>query len=109
MIRRGSMRKEKVEALLSATPVGMPPHADSSPLRAEELNCSLVMDLITRPLKTKLLCMAAKKGIRIVSGVEMFVAQGIAQWERWMGSRAPENAMRKAVLAKLQAEEKRWR
>jgi len=109
MIRRGSLRKEKFDALLNATPVGMPPHADSSPLRAEELNCSLVMDLITRPLKTKLLCMAAKKGIRIVSGVEMFVAQGIAQWERWMGSRAPENAMRKAVLAKLQAEEKRWR
>jgi len=73
------------------------------------LNCSLVMDLITRPLKTKLLNMAAKKGIRTVSGAEMFVAQGIAQWELWMGSRAPDRAMRKAVLDKLQADEKRWR
>jgi 3-dehydroquinate dehydratase/shikimate dehydrogenase len=109
VIRRGSLRKEKFDALLNATPVGMPPHVDSSPLRTEELNCSVVMDLITRPLKTKLLRMAAEKGIRTVSGVEMFVAQGIAQWELWMGSRAPENAMRKAVLAKLQAEEKRWR
>jgi len=109
VIRRGSLQKEKFDALLNATPVGMPPHVDSSPLRTEELNCPLVMDLITRPLKTKLLRMAAEKGIRTVSGVEMFVAQGIAQWELWMGSRAPENAMRKAVLAKLQAEEKRWR
>jgi len=109
VIRRTALRKEKFDALLNATPVGMPPHGDSSPLRPEELNCSLVMDLITKPLETKLLRMASKKGIRTVSGVEMFVAQGVAQWERWIGTPAPETAMRKAVLDKLQTGEKRWR
>lgn len=109
VIRRAALRKEKFDAILNATPVGMPPHADRSPLDANELNCSLVMDLITRPLKTKLLHMAAKKRIRTVSGVDMFVAQGIAQWERWINTPAPEKAMRSAVLDKLQAEEKRWR
>ena len=109
VIRRVALRNEKFDVLLNATPVGMHPHGDSSPVEIGELNCSLVMDLITRPLKTKLLNMAAKKGIRTVSGAEMFVAQGIAQWELWMGSRAPDRAMRKAVLDKLQADEKRWR
>ena len=109
VVRRASLRKEKFDAILNTTPVGMYPHTDASPLRLEELNCSLVLDLIYRPLQTKLLRMAAKKGIRAVSGVEMFLAQGAAQWEHWMGSRAPERAMREAVLDRLQAEERRWR
>lgn len=109
VLRRARLRKEKFDAILNATPIGMHPHSESSPLRAEELNCSLVMDLIYRPLQTKLLRMAVKRGIRTVSGVEMFVAQGAAQWEHWMGSRAPEQAMRKVVLDRLQAEERRWR
>jgi shikimate 5-dehydrogenase len=38
--------------------------------------------------------------------VEMFVAQGTAQWEIWTGERAPVNAMRGAVLRALTREEK---
>jgi len=64
------------------------------------------MDLIYRPQKTQLLKIAAKKGIATVSGVEMFLAQGIAQWEIWLETRAPETLMRRAVLRALRAEEK---
>jgi len=108
VVRRAALRKEKFDAILNATPIGMHPHSEDSPLAFDELNSSLVMDLIYRPLQTKLLRMAAKKRIHTVSGVEMFLAQGIAQWQHWMGSRAPEKAMRKAVLDRLQADEKRW-
>jgi shikimate 5-dehydrogenase len=87
----------------------MHPHAETSPLEAAELNCSLVMDMIYRPLQTKLLRMAAARGIKTVSGVEMFLAQGIAQWELWMGSRAPAGTMRRAILQALHAEEKTQR
>jgi len=105
VVRRAALRKEKFDAILNATPVGMHPHAGSSPLEAAELNCSLVMDLVYRPLQTKLLRMAAARGIRTVSGVEMFLAQGIAQWELWMGRRAPGAAMRGAILKTLRADE----
>jgi shikimate 5-dehydrogenase len=37
----------------------------------------------------------------------MFIAQGIAQWEIWMGERAPEKVMRRATLESLRREEKR--
>jgi 3-dehydroquinate dehydratase/shikimate dehydrogenase len=107
VLRRRALRKEKFDALVNATPVGMYPHPGSAPLEAGELRCSLVMDLIYRPLETKLLRMAKARGIKTVSGVEMFLAQGIAQWELWMKSRAPESAMRAAVLNKLRNEERK--
>jgi len=93
------------EAIVNATPVGMHPHAGTSPLSPRELNCKIVMDLIYRPLRTQLVKVTAAKGIRAISGVEMFLAQGFAQWELWMGKAAPEGAMRRAVMAKLRSEE----
>ena len=83
----------------------MHPYNGISPLSPRELNCQLVMDLITRPQRTQLLKLAARKGITTVSGVEMFVPQGVAQWELWTGQRAPESAMRKAVLRALRVDE----
>jgi 3-dehydroquinate dehydratase/shikimate dehydrogenase len=105
-LERRRLRREFFDAIVNATPVGMYPETARSPLRAEELNCRLVFDLIYRPRTTKLLQIAARRGIETVSGLEMFVAQGTAQWEIWMGERAPESAMRRAVLRALHNEEK---
>jgi shikimate 5-dehydrogenase len=35
----------------------------------------------------------------------MFLAQGFAQWELWMGKAAPEVEMGRAVMAQLRADE----
>jgi 3-dehydroquinate dehydratase/shikimate dehydrogenase len=104
VIPRRALRSESFDAILNATPVGMHPHAAISPLKPSELHCRIVMDLIYRPERTQLLQLAARKGIATVSGVEMFLAQGIAQWELWMKRRAPEAAMRRAVLTALRNE-----
>jgi 3-dehydroquinate dehydratase / shikimate dehydrogenase len=104
VIPRRALRTESFDAILNATPVGMHPHEGISPLAARELQCRMVMDLIYRPERTKLLEIAAQKGIVTESGVNMFLAQGFAQWEIWTGKRAPEAAMRRAVLSAL-----RWR
>jgi 3-dehydroquinate dehydratase / shikimate dehydrogenase len=104
-LKRALLKKEKFNAIVNTTPVGMYPHEDSSPLEANELNCGLVMDLIYRPLQTELLKLAKAKGIQTVSGVEMFLEQGMAQWELWMGTRAPRFLMRAAILKALRREE----
>jgi 3-dehydroquinate dehydratase/shikimate dehydrogenase len=106
IVPRRASCSEFFDAILNATPVGMYPHDDVSPLASRKLHCRMVMDLIYRPQRTQLLKIAAQKGITTVSGAEMFVAQGIAQWEIWMEKRAPEAVMRRAVLAALRAEEK---
>ena len=104
-VPRRALRTESFDAILNATPVGMHPHDEISPLAPGELHCRIVMDLIYRPQRTQLLKLAAKKGIAAVSGVDMFLAQGFAQGELWMRMRAPEASMRRAVLAALRAEE----
>jgi 3-dehydroquinate dehydratase/shikimate dehydrogenase len=106
IVPRRALRNESFDAILNATPIGMHPHDQVSPLLPRELNCRVVMDLINRPEKTQLLKLAARKGIATVSGVEMFIPQGVAQWELWTGQHAPESAMRKAVLNALRSEEK---
>jgi 3-dehydroquinate dehydratase / shikimate dehydrogenase len=94
---RRALRQEWFDAIVNTTPVGMSPKESKSPLHADELRCRLVFDAVYRPARTRLLQLAAGRGIECVSGVEMFLAQGMAQWEIWMGQRAPETAMRKAV------------
>jgi 3-dehydroquinate dehydratase/shikimate dehydrogenase len=103
-IGRQGIARQSFDAIVNCTPVGMHPGGGSL-LEGRELNCRLVMDLIYRPLKTELLRRAERRGIETISGVDMFVAQGVAQWELWMGEPAPEAVMRRVVLAALQKEE----
>jgi 3-dehydroquinate dehydratase/shikimate dehydrogenase len=105
VIARRHVASASFELIINATPVGMYPNDGVSPLDAKELNAPFVMDLIYRPMQTELLRIAARKGISVISGVEMFLAQGFVQWELFMGQPAPEAAMRRAVLAILSAAE----
>jgi 3-dehydroquinate dehydratase/shikimate dehydrogenase len=109
VVPRRALRTEFFDAILNSTPVGMHPHHGISPLATGEINCRIVMDLIYRPERTQLLKIAARKGIATVSGVDMFLAQGIAQWEIWTEKRAPETLMRYVVRNALRAEDKTQR
>ena len=104
-IPRARLHTEFFDAIVNTTPVGMYPRVAHSPLEPRELNCHLLFDLIYRPRVTKLMQLAARRGIETVSGLDMFIAQGTAQWEIWMGQRAPVEPMRYAVLRALEAEE----
>jgi 3-dehydroquinate dehydratase / shikimate dehydrogenase len=111
VVARAGLAHEFFDAIVNCTPTGMHPHG-GSPLASAELNCRIVMDMVYRPLETELLRLARRKGIEIISGVEMFLAQGFAQYEIWTGERAPENAMRREVISALDRDEKlmgrRW-
>jgi 3-dehydroquinate dehydratase/shikimate dehydrogenase len=104
-IAREALRKLNVDAIVNCTPIGMYP-GGGAPLSAAELRAKVIMDLIYRPMKTELLEIAERRGIETISGVEMFIAQGAAQWEIWTGKAAPEKVMRQAVIVALKAEEK---
>ncbi len=105
VVAREELRREYFDAIVNCTPVGMYPHG-GCPLASAELNCRIVMDMVYRPRETELLRRARGKGIVVISGIEMFLAQGFAQYEIWTGERAPEAAMRRVITAALAREEK---
>ena len=72
------------QLLVNATPVGMWPRTGDSPLRADQLHRGqTVFDLVYRPENTLLLRRALERGCRTVTGLDMFIAQGLASLEHW--------------------------
>jgi shikimate dehydrogenase len=53
-------------------------------------------------METKLLREARKQGCRTVSGFQMFLHQGAAQFERWTGEKAPFDLMEETARARLE-------
>jgi 3-dehydroquinate dehydratase/shikimate dehydrogenase len=106
VIARRHLSAACFELIVNTTPVGLHPNTSVSPLLPNELNAAFVMDLIYRPLQTELLRIAAKKKLGTISGVEMFLAQGFAQWELFTGQKPPQAPMRRALLEKLRCDER---
>jgi shikimate dehydrogenase len=100
----------ETDILINATPVGMYPDEDHSPLDQETVRAEVVMDVIYNPLETRLLRMAKARGAVTVPGIRMFVFQGAEQFRLWTGLEAPlevmENKVRQALDQAWQAERK---
>ena len=60
------------------------------------LSKHIVFDIIYRPLKTKLLVEAEKKGCKIITGDQMFLNQAYAQFNIFTGEEAPKTIMNEA-------------
>ncbi len=87
----------EVDALINATPVGMYPHVESTPIDLARLRVRVVFDMVYYPLETRLLTEARGRGLTTISGLEMLVAQGARQFEFWTGLAAPRALMEQAV------------
>ena len=97
-------RLTATQVLIHCTPVGMHPKTKESVVPKALLHRDLaVMDIVYNPLKTRLLADAEARGLKTVSGVEMFVNQAVIQFELWTGKTAPRQVMRAVVLDHLGA------
>ena len=91
---------EWAEILINATSVGM--NSWEMPVPGELLNEKLVvMDIVYKPLKTRLLREAELRGCKTVDGLWMLVYQGIESFRLWTGLEPDENLMRRAALEGL--------
>jgi shikimate dehydrogenase len=92
----------EAQGLVNATPVGMAPHADASPVPASALaRFAWVMDTVYTPRRTRLLVDAEAAGCRTIPGLGMLVHQAAAQFALWTGREAPVVMMAAVVAGAL--------
>ncbi|MGQ9560142.1 MAG: shikimate dehydrogenase [Candidatus Oleimicrobiaceae bacterium] len=77
--------------LVNATPCGMWPNQQESPVRAELLRKGLVVfDLVYNPLRTVLVQEGAQAGAHVIAGLDMLIFQAMEAMVIWTGRRAPD-------------------
>ena len=87
------------DILINATPVGSGASVDETPLPAEcQRAGAVVLDMVYDPLETRFLREAQAAGGRVINGLEMLLAQAVAQFETWTGLEAPVEAMKSTAL-----------
>ena len=79
--------RHDADLLINATPVGMSPQVDRTPL-SEPIRADVVFDMVYNPPLTRLLREAEESGKRAIPGTTMFVAQAARQFEAWTGQAA---------------------
>jgi shikimate dehydrogenase len=71
-----------IDIIINATPIGLHPHVDASPLPDYAFNVhQVVFDMVYHPVMTQLLKQAKKNQAKIISGLDMFIGQGLKQIE----------------------------
>ncbi|MEZ6244095.1 MAG: type I 3-dehydroquinate dehydratase [Phycisphaerales bacterium] len=95
------------DAIVNATPVGMTggPAPSESPLTESVLEAlpksAVVFDTVYNPVRTPLLTLAERHGLRTIDGVAMFVRQAAMQFETWTGKTAPTQLFDRILREKL--------
>lgn len=90
------------DLLVNATPIGMIPETDRSPVPANCLTGQWVYDLVYNPAETRLLAEAGRRGCMTIAGNEMFLGQAWKQQCLWCGTPPPEEVMEAALKAALE-------
>lgn len=97
-VRWNQIDRTDFDILVNATPVGMLPHEDESPVDRSLLNRKVVFDAVYNPPETKLLKDARKAGARVVTGASMYINQAALQSAMYIGRKPSLAKMRKLLL-----------
>ena len=94
---------EEADILVNGTPLGMSPKVEETPIPSDVLHSrQLVFDTIYNPMETRLLKEAKERGCQTISGFQMFLYQGAAQFELWTGKTAPLPLMEQKARERLE-------
>ena len=92
------------DIIVNATPVGMYPKTDASPIDLEPFKkCRAVCDIIYNPQVTRLAAQAESLGMTAVTGLDMLVQQAVDAAGFFLGRPLPEEAFVRAKDEVLRA------
>ncbi len=84
--------------IVNGTPLGMHPNVNETPFEKHHLRPSMVVfDTVYNPEQTLLIKEARQQGCKVITGVEMFVAQAELQYRLFAGEEPPEGLMREKL------------
>jgi shikimate dehydrogenase len=90
------------DILINATPVGMEPKSGDIPIDPNLLaRFQVVMDIVYKPLETRLLKEARSQGCQVIDGLRMLIHQATEQFALWTGQPAPLEIMARAAYGSL--------
>jgi shikimate dehydrogenase len=93
---------ESYDALVNCSSAGMHEHGEASPVSSAALRPGLVvMDIVYKPIRTRLLELAERYGARTVHGGRMLLHQACRQVELYTGRPAPYEVMHRAIEAEI--------
>ncbi|GET41800.1 shikimate dehydrogenase [Microseira wollei] len=96
----------RANLLVNATPVGMYPQVDESPVTGDEMKLlpkgAIAYDLIYTPNPTQFLTLAQDRGAIAIDGLEMLVQQGASALKIWLQRQdVPVDVMRQSLRRHL--------
>jgi 3-dehydroquinate dehydratase / shikimate dehydrogenase len=95
------LKRFACDLLINATSVGLAPEVERTPIPASWVKAPRVYDIIYNPPETLFLKQARARGAETIGGLDMFVAQGAAQFRLFTGREPPVAAMRRSILEAL--------
>jgi shikimate dehydrogenase len=96
----------ETEIICNATSVGFVGKEAEGQLPIDQANLNsqqIVFDAVYSPLETPLLKAAQEAGAQTISGIEMYLYQGLEQVKLYTGQDAPEEAMRNYIMELMNA------
>ena len=89
--------------VVNTTPLGMlGEHQNESPWPSDGFaGVGLVFDFVYNPVRTRLMAEAQEAGVACLSGLSMFLHQGLAQFELWTGKKLDERRARQVLMADM--------
>jgi len=92
------------DIIINTTSVGMSPNLDQSPIPESAIRKHhIIFETIYAPNVTTLLKVSQNVGAQTITGLEMFLEQGVAQFQLHTGVKAPRNEMEKILRNALGA------
>ncbi len=92
-----------MDIIINATSIGLPPYENNVPIGSEYINDNhIVYDLVySLQGTTKFIKEAEKKGARLLTGIDMLLSQGYAQFKLFTNHNAPEEIMKNVLIEYL--------
>jgi len=91
------------DIIINCTPLGMWPDTESMP-KVEIQNGQILADTIYNPMETAWLKAGKTKGAKTIGGLDMFIAQGLASEDIWVGEKISEKIKLEDIKKVLKSE-----